>query len=201
MRGRKKINLRFLLLAAAILVVGVGIAYAVLSATLTITFGNVTQNKLTWNVAFEAGTFEGTAGGTSDTGRSCGTATATATAVTVNETTLSKPGDSCTWALSIKNTGGIIAKLGSLKPTNPTSTTCTATNASTSVGASLVCGNLTYKITTDAAGNTPLKTGSTIAATSGVQPVYLIVSYTGTGVNSAAVTQTAGKFTFVYNQA
>ena len=200
MSGREKEKLQLILIAAFILVAGIGIAYAALSTTLTITMNKVTQNALTWNVAFTTGTVTGTAAGTSGTGRSCGNATVTANSVTVADTTLSKPGDKCTYALTIKNTGGIAASLGSITGTAPTSTTCNITNASTSAGASMVCGNLTYKIGTDASG-TALKTGTTIAASTGTQAVYLIVEYTGTSLNSSAVTQSAGKFTFVYNQA
>lgn len=196
-------NYTIALIAVIAAVCGVGIAYAALSTTLTITTNKVTQNALTWNVAFTTGTVNATVGGTGDAGRSCGAATVTANAVTVADTSLSKPGDSCTYALTIKNTGGIDAKLGSLVPTKPTESgvTCTVTSATTSVGASMVCGNLTYKITTDAAGSSPLKTNTTIAKTSGSQAVYLIVSYTGTELNTSAVTQTGGKFTFTYNQA
>ena len=201
MRRRKKQKLKFLLLISAIILASIGIAYAALSTTLTITMNKVTQNALTWNVAFNTGSVTGTASGTSDTGLSCGTATAAATAITVADTTLSKPGDKCTYAFTIKNTGGIAAKLGTLVPTKPSSITCTTQNASTSVGAQMVCGNLTYKITTDSAGSTPLKTGTTIAASTGTQAVYLIVSYTGTDINSSDVTQSGGKFTFTYNQA
>ena len=196
-------NYTIALIAVIAAVCGVGIAYAALSTTLTITTNKVTQNALTWNVAFTTGTVNATVGGTGSAGRSCGAATVTANSVTVADTTLSKPGDSCTYALTIKNTGGIDAKLGTLTGTKPTDqgVTCTVNNASTSAGASMVCGNLTYKITTDAAGNTPLKTNTTIAKTSGSQAVYLIVSYTGTELNTSAVTQTGGKFTFTYNQA
>ncbi len=201
MRKNQQQNLKMLLMVAMIMVAGIGIAYAALSTTLTVTMNKVTQNALTWNVAFVAGTVNGTAGGTGSAGRSCGAATVTANSVTVADTTLSKPEDSCTYALTIQNTGGIDATLASLVPTEPSSTTCTKTNASSSVGASMVCGNLTYKITTNAAGSTPLKTGTTIAKTSGTQAVYLIVTYTGTTLNSSAVTQSGGKFTFTYNQA
>jgi len=189
------------LIAVIVALATVAIAYSALSTTLTITTNKITQNALTWNVAVTTGTVNGTAGGTGTTGRSCGQATVTATSITVADTTLSKPDDSCTYAFTIKNTGGIVAKLGSVVPTKPTSTTCTTTNASTSAGASMVCGNLTYKITTDAAGSSPLKTGTTIAATNGTQPVYLVVTYTGTTLNTETVTQSAGKFTFTYNQA
>ena len=143
---RKKYTIFLIAVIAAIC--GVAIAYSALSTTLTITTNKITQNALTWNVAFTTGTVNGTAGGTGTTGRSCGQATVNATSITVADTTLSKPEDSCTYAFTIKNTGGIAAKLGSIVPTKPTESgvTCTITNASTSAGASMVCGNLTYKI-------------------------------------------------------
>ena len=87
----------------AILVIALitlSIAFAALSATLNINFGNVNQTAQTWNVQFKDSTASVTAteGGTSATGRSCGTASVSATQVTVANTELSKPGDKCTWA-------------------------------------------------------------------------------------------------------
>ena len=75
-------TLKYFLLLAGILVVGVGVAYAALSTTLTVTFGKVTQNAITWNVGFQGSSATGTSSGTSTTGLSCGAATITASAVT-----------------------------------------------------------------------------------------------------------------------
>lgn len=193
--------------AAVMSIFAIVIAYAALSATLTITTNKITQNALTWNVGFATGTVNATAVGTSATGRTCGAATATANSITIADTTLSKPEDACIWKFTIKNTGGIAAKLNSIVPTEPTSITCTKTNASASAGAQMVCGNLTYSINSAASNSgttitkTPLKTGGTLAATSGTLDVYLVVQYTGTSLNSSAVTHSGGKFTFTYAQA
>ena len=191
----KKETLKYLLLIVAILVVGVGIAYAALSTTLSITFGNVTQSAVSWNVAFQGSSATATEGGTSSTGRSCGTATITTSTVTVANTTLSKPGDKCTYELTIKNNGTIGATLGTITPTAPTSTTCEiATNGN------LTCGNITYKLTTDSTGATELTTGGTIAA-GGSQTIYLVISYNANTVQSSPITQSGAQFALIYNQA
>lgn len=195
MKKRNSKNLKILLLAAAIFVAGVGIAYAALSTTLSITFGNVTQSAVSWNVGFTGSSATGTAAGTSATGRSCGNATITSSAVTLADTTLSKPGDKCTYTLTIKNSGSIAAKLNSITPTAPTGVTC-----GTASGGNLVCGNITYKLTSDSAGSTVLTTGNTLAS-NGTQTVYLVVMYNASGVQSSAITQTGAKFTLNFEQA
>ncbi|MBR1386575.1 MAG: hypothetical protein IJ568_07070 [Bacilli bacterium] len=180
--------------AVVLLIVGISVVYAALSTTLNITVGSVTQSQMSWNVAFQTGTVNATAGGTSATGRSCGAATVTADTVSVASTTLSKPDDSCTYALNIKNTGSIDATLATITPVAPGSTSCTNS------GASMVCGNITYKLTTDSAGSTLLTTGGTLAKTNGTLPVYLVIKYTGSTPSSTAVEQSSGGFTLVYNQ-
>lgn len=189
-------NLKFILLVAVILTVGVGVAYAALSATLNITFNRVTQNALTWDVAFHEGTVTPTVGGTSATGRTCGTATVTADSVTVAETHVSKPGDKCTYELIVENNGTVDAILSSITPTAPTETAC-----ATATGGVLECGSVSYKLTTDSAGTTNFTSGGTLAVGAS-QTVYLVVSYKPTDtVSSTAVTQNGGKFTLVYTQA
>lgn len=195
MKKQRSKNLKFLLLVAAIFVVGVGVAYAALSATLNITFGNVAQSAITWNVGFTGTSATATAGGTSATGRSCGNATITSSSVTLADTTLSKPGDSCTYTLTIKNSGTVGAKLNTITPSSPTSTSC-----GTASGGNLVCGNITYKLTSDAAGSNILTSGNTLAANA-TQTVYLVVMYNASGVQSSTITQTGAKFTLTYAQA
>lgn len=177
-----------------ILVLGIVVAYAALSTTLNLKFTGVTQNALTWNVGFTGSSATGTAAGTSATGRSCGAATITPTSVSVAATTLSKPDDKCTYALTIKNSGGIAARLSAVTPTKPGSTTC-----ATASGGNMVCGNITYKLTSDAAGANVLKT-QTLAAGASLS-AYLVVSYTGTSLNSAAVTQSNATFSLAFAQA
>lgn len=180
--------------AIVLLIIGVSVAYAALSSTLNISTGNVTQSTLSWEVGFEPGSVTATVGGTSSTGRSCGTATVTANSVIVGASALSKPDDSCTYQLTIKNTGGIDAKLTTITPVAPNSTSCTNS------GASMVCGNLTYKLATDAAGTSLLALNSSLEKSVGTQTVYLIVKYTGTEVSTSTVEQNSGGFTLVYSQ-
>ena len=183
---KKNENLKLLALFAVIVLLGVGIAYAALSTTLTVTFGKVTQNALTWKVGFT---------GTSATGASCGAATITESAVTVADTTLSKPDDKCTWTLTVKNSGTVGAKLTTITPSAPSSTTC-----GTLSGGNMVCGNITYMLTSDANGTTVLPVNTTLAAGAS-QTVYLVAKYNAAGVQSTAITQSGAKFTLVYAQA
>ncbi len=179
-----------------IAVLGLSIAYAALSATLTARFSSVSSNVLNWQVGFVEGTVAGTSTGTSETGRSCGTASVTTSSASVTETSLSKPGDTCTYALTIKNTGNIDANLAAIAPTQPTGATC-----SVAEGAKMVCGDITYKITTDSAGNSLLTTNRLLEKTSGELGVYLIATYSGTSVNSTGFTHEGAAFTLTYNQA
>ena len=192
---RKNENLKLLALFAVIVLLGVGIAYAALSTTLTITFGKVTQNALTWKVGFTGTSATGSRTGTSATGASCGTATITESAVTVADTTLSKPDDKCTWTLTVKNSGTVGAKLTTITPSAPSSTTC-----GTLSGGNMVCGNITYMLTSDANGTTVLHANTTLAAGAS-QTVYLVAKYNAAGVQSSAITQSGAKFTLVYAQA
>ena len=199
MRNSRK-NLQVILVAVVLLLVGLSVGFAALSATLNITTSTVTQSPVTWNIGFQGSSASPTLGGTSATGRSCDDATITSSSVTITSATLSKPGDKCTYALTIKNSGTIAGSLYKVEPTKPTSTTCTVTNASSSASAKMVCGNLTYTLSASADDSTKLTTGSTLAA-SGTKAVYLILEYTGTTLNSSTVTQSSGAFTITYNQA
>lgn len=159
MKNLKRNNLNIIIFTLVISLGCLTLAYAVLSATLNISFGNVTQNAITWDVGFEGTTVEGVSGGTSDTGRSCGIASITSNTVTLATTSLSKPGDKCTYPLKIKNNGGIVAELTAITPRSPTDTSCTAN------GSSMICGNITYKLTNDTEGTTPLSLNTTLGKT------------------------------------
>ena len=171
---------------------GLAIAYAALSATLTITFGNITQNSLSWNVAFETGSFTGTK--TGDASVVCGDATISPTTASIASTTLTTLHDKCVYKLTIKNTGSIDAVLSSISAQTPTSVSC-----DTGTTSQMVCGNITYKLTSDAAGNSLLGTNNTLAANTGTLDVYLIAEYTGTTTGSSSI-QNNGGFTLNYSQ-
>ena len=199
MENNKKIsreNLFATVLLMIVVIVGISVAYAALSSTLNIQTGNVTTNSLTWNVGFAPGTVTGTSGGSGNDGRVCGDATVTANSVSIANTTLSKPEDSCTYALVINNTGSIDATLHTISQQSPTSVSCTASGNN----ASMECGNITYKLTTDSAGTTLLNTGGTLAKNTGTTTVFLVVKYTGATVSDTAQVQENGGFTLIYNQ-
>lgn len=184
------------LVAIVIAGAGLSIAYAAMSTTLTTTFGRVTQNALTWNVGFDttATSVSATAAGTSATGRSCGTATIATRTVTIGDTTLSKPGDKCTWAVTVNNSGGIAATLASIAGTQPSGNTC-----STQTG-TMTCGNIKYSVTTDAAGSTVLKRGSYLAPNNSFS-AYIVAEYVPTNaVQSSAITQTGATFKMTWAQ-
>ncbi len=184
MKSRKKMYVFLSSLIAIIIMIS--IAYAALSSTLNIQYGNVTQTLISWNVGFEPGDpiNVDTVGGTSNVGRSCGTVKATATAVTVRATTLSKPGDKCVWKLNILNQGDIGAKLTQLTFTKPGGytggDTCTITTSGSKNKSMMVCDNIKYKITTDQDGNNLLLEDSTTVAAHSNLYVYLTAAYVPT---------------------
>ena len=187
-------GLYFVLGVLCIAVVSLSIAYASLSQTLNINFGNLTQSTQSWDVGFIPGTVTGTATGTSTTGLICGDATVTKDTVSVANSTISKPGDKCKYQLTIKNNGSINATLATITNIKPQSTTCTES------GASMVCGNITYKLATDSNSQTLL--APNVALNSDQQiTVYLTAEYTGATVQENQAVQTGAGFTLVYNQA
>ena len=145
MKNRQKLSVT--LVALLVTVVGLSIAYAALSQTLNITVNKVTENAITFGASWGS-TCTLTTGGTSDTGRSCGAASGSGANLTIADTTLSKPGDSCTYQCTINNTNDITVAFSSVTPTAPT-----ASAGSCSVsGTTITCKNasstdvLTYKI-------------------------------------------------------
>ena len=192
----KNTNKLYIMLAIALVaVVVLGVAYAAMSTVLTITSGKVTQNALNWNVAFDTAstTVNATAGGTSATGRTCGAATVSASTLTFADTMLSKPGDTCTWSFTIRNTGSIAAKISGFAYTKPVSS-CTTS------GATMTCGNIKYSVTTDTAGSTVLKSGTSLSANKTLA-AYIVAEYVPTNaVQSSAITQTGATFKMTWAQ-
>ncbi|MBR1386075.1 MAG: hypothetical protein IJ568_04525 [Bacilli bacterium] len=182
-----------IILAIIIIILGLSIAYSALSTTLNIKSNKISHASLTWDVAFETGYVNAIVSGTSSTGIKCGTASVTTSTVSVSDTVLYKPDDSCSYPLIIKNNGSLDAILSTITPITPTSVSCT-TN-----GAEMVCGDITYKLTTDASGNNLLRTNSILEKISGTERVYLVIKYTGLGGNTTS-TQYSGGFTLVYKQ-
>ncbi|MCI8460959.1 MAG: hypothetical protein HFE81_06130 [Bacilli bacterium] len=184
------------ILALIIAVVGVSIAYAALSTSLKVTFGKVTRSAFVWEVKLSKGEVPGTASGTNTT--TCGTATVSESSVTVDAVTLSKPGDKCSYPITVQNKGDIDANITNIAATSPSGIPCDNT-----VEGKLSCGNVTYKLTSDIEGLNVLKKGTQrVLKNNGTADFYLVVSYdVSANALNQEVTHTGAGFTVVYGQA
>ena len=124
MKNERK-SLFIIVTILAIAVLGLSIAYAALSTTLTARLGTVTQSPQLWAVGFKEGTVAGEKSGSSTDDITCSNATVTTSQASVGTIVLSKPGDTCTYQLKIQNTGTIDANLSTIVPTQPQGATCT----------------------------------------------------------------------------
>ena len=187
----------FVIFILMIATLALSIAFSSLSTLLNINYGDVNQTAQTWDVGFDisGSPLAASSTGTSPAGRICGAATITKDSVSVADTQLSKPGDTCTWALTVKNNGTIDAELNSVTP-------ITGENSCTISGSSMECGNITYKLATDTAGTTLLSSqlNSTLAKTNGTKDVYLIATYSSNSIGGSSNTQSGIGFTILYNQ-
>jgi hypothetical protein len=179
------------LLCAALF--GIAVAYAALGTTLDITFDALQQEGLAWSVGFEPGTYTAIATGSS--GMSCGEAITTLQTTTVAHTVLNTPRDKCIYGLRIKNTGSVAAKLETITSKTPISVGCDTTTTSR-----MVCGNITYKLTTDVTGQNLLMENNILIAINGTLDIFLTVEYTGESAGAANVSQANGGFTLNYTQ-
>lgn len=193
MKNRKALSV--VLVLAIAFVLGIAVAYAVLSTTLRATFNSVTQTPISWNVRIASGNFYSTDEGVDSTGRFCGNVNVSDNYVSIDSTTLSKPGDACKYSIVIGNFGDITAELSSINVFKPDNVSCTVN------GSTMVCGNITYMMTTDAAGNFPLTVGTRLNERGGTANTFLTVKYTGESVSAVSTTQTGAGFSLGYKQA
>lgn len=194
---KKDKSIIFVIFILMIATLALSIAFSSLSTLLNINYGDVNQSAQTWDVGFDTSgsPLAASSTGTSAAGRICGAATITKDSVSVADTQLSKPGDTCTWSLTIQNLGTIDAKLNSVTP-------IIGENSCTISGSSMECGNITYKLATDQAGTTLLsgQINSTLAKTNGTKDVYLIATYSSNSIGGSSNTQSGIGFTILYNQ-
>ena len=210
MKNQQKLT--FMMVAFLVVIVGLSVAYAALSATLNITVNKVTENALSWDVKWKASTpCTVTSGGTSDTGRSCGAASVSSDGLSLSiaNTTLSKPGDNCRYTCTVQNNGSIAAKLHAAPTTTAPSVTSGGGSCSKS-GTTITCKNsagtniLTYKIGKNADCTTALSTSDTIAAKSGTTPgsftAYVCIDYVDTNVQTVENSFSNAKYALVWDQ-
>ena len=128
--------------ALLVAVLGLTVAFAALSQTLTIN-GSATVNTATWDIHFK---------NLSEPTLTGDAAVTTAPTIDTKGTTigtyalkLTKPGDSVTYTFDVENSGTINAKITDLvKAETPT---CTGTGDSATADAKVICDGLTYTLT------------------------------------------------------
>jgi len=128
------------LIVLLVSVFGLGIAYALLSTTLTIS-GTTSVSAATWDIHFNNL-------GASSTGDATYTLPqfTSNTSLTDYEIVLTKPGDSVTFTFDIVNAGTISSTISSLTKGTPSCSGVAGSSTGTSDGP-IVCNNLTYSYT------------------------------------------------------
>ena len=181
------------LVVLAVSVFGLGIAYALLSTTLTIS-GTTTVSAATWDIHFN----NLSASSTGDATYTLPQFTSN-TALTDYEIVLTKPGDSVTFTFDIVNSGTISSKLSSLTKGTP-SCSGVAGSTSGSTDGPIVCNNLTYSFTYS--NGTPVASGDTLnkGETKSVK-LTLMYNSSASQVPSNDVAITNLDITMIYSQA
>lgn len=195
---RRNYNMLFTLIAFLVIsLVGLTIAFAAVSTTLTANTGTLTQSALTWDVGFNTGTISGTAKGT---GVICGSGTASKTTISGMSVTFHNVGDKCSYYMQVKNNGTVGAKITSITQKRPTGISCTTPSSST-----MVCGNITYRLRyTSSTSSSQPAVGDTLSAKTGssaiTRTIYLTAEYTGTSASTTDFTHSGFGFTITYGQ-
>ncbi|MBR2678465.1 MAG: hypothetical protein IKE63_03515 [Bacilli bacterium] len=169
---RRKKPIKILIIVLAIVICGIGVAYAALSSVLNITTSRITQSAMTWDIGFEAGTIPGVATVTNNGTINCGSVTATATAVTGVSPVFNTATGKCAYTLKLQNNGTIGGKIAQITITQPVSN-CTLGDSS------MTCGNMAYRLRYDSADSTSyVKLNDTIAGKSGSTPTVKTIVLT-----------------------
>lgn len=127
------------LIVLAVSIFGLGIAYALLSTTLTIS-GTTTVSAATWDIHFSNLS-------ASKTGDATYTLPQVSdTSLTDYEIILTKPGDSVSFSFDIVNGGTINSSLASLVKGTPSCSGVAGSSTGTT-DAPIVCNNITYSFT------------------------------------------------------
>lgn len=168
-------------------------AYGIISATLTLNVRAIPKkaNPIIWNVGFEPGIVEAIKSGEKSV--ECGQAIVDKDSVSLLYTRLTTLNDKCTYKLTIKNIGDTAALLSAITPIEPSKSSCDIR------GQEMTCGNITYKLTTDATGNKLLTNNRTLAPYTGTLDIYLVAAYDGVILGENEGHATAG-FKLTYTQ-
>lgn len=181
------------LIVLLVSVFGLGIAYALLSTTLTIS-GTTSVSAATWDIHFS----NLNASSTGDATYTLPQFTST-TALTDYEIILTKPGDSVTFTFDIINAGTISSAISSLVKGTPSCSGIAGSSTGTTDGP-IVCNNLSYTFTYS--DNTVVNVGDTLNKGE-TKSVKLTLSYNSSATqvpaNDVAISNL--DITMIYSQA
>lgn len=181
------------LIVLLVSVFGLGIAYALLSTTLTIS-GTTSVSAATWDIHFS----NLNASSTGDATYTLPQFTST-TALTDYEIVLTKPGDSVTFTFDIINAGTISSAISSLVKGTPSCSGIAGSSTGTTDGP-IVCNNLSYTFTYS--DNTVVNVGDTLNKGE-TKSVKLTLSYNSSATqvpaNDVAISNL--DITMIYSQA
>ena len=196
------------LVAMIVAVLGLTVAFAALSQTLTIN-GSATIDAATWDIHYKAATG-------ADTGKTKNTTTGAASAVNGDLTgttvsnlsaTLTRPGDSVTFYWDVENAGDINAYISSLVPATISNSnlTCTGTAQDSAVAtsdANKVCSVLQFSF--KYVDGDAVAANDTLTTAEGTKHLELKISYPSTVTNdnwpTADVNITFPTITTTYSQ-
>lgn len=178
------------IVALLVAVVGLSVAYAALSTSLSIS-GSATVNSATWQVEFLEGEWDDPVGSAVTSGPEFGV-----TSITNIGVTLVKPGDKVVYRFKVKNKGSIPAKLSA----NTAIGTISCTGGANTTEASNTCANISYTLTY---GDGKVPTAGDTLAASAEKDLILTIEFksTATAVPSSAVTVNGISATLEYVQA
>ena len=196
---RDKKSIIILLIIAGAFLASITVAYALLQTSLNVTINTVTQESLTWSIAFEPGTVTGTAVVNNSNAVSCGTATVTQTTISGVSPVLADTTDECAYTFTIKNSGDIAGQISNITIQEPAGISCTKN------GSTMVCGDITYKLRYNTAESTSfVSVGDTIAGKVGSTPttktVVLTIQYTGATAAADDFSQNGFSYTLLFSQ-
>ena len=183
-----------LIAVLGVAVLCLSVAYAALSASLNVT-GSGTVNAGTWNVGFVTNASLAASGKTGSA--TCPSVKVDAASVSLANIVLVKPGDSCTYTLTIKNNGTLAATLSSITPATPAATV-TSTDTTT---ANNFKNYIKYTVSYDGHNVTNNLDGITdkALAKSATKTVVCKVEFLNTATSVPGTALTIGNITTTFN--
>lgn len=194
--NKKEKKIYIILFTISILVIGFSIVYVFFSTPLKIKYANLAHSTPTWDVKLKKGvTLDENVNNNSDK-VDCGHVIVTNSSIKVDSVKLSRPGDMCSYPITVEDKGKVDAKLVKVSAFSPINVSCES-----SFDGELICGNIIYRLTTDSAGKKILTAGSQrLKKIDGVANFYLVVSVLEGTTNEKEVSHVGAGFTVVYAQ-